>query len=99
MDSNTFALVVSIFFIANLSQWIARLASDTNDTRPLLCRCLLQASGVGLALASVPLEQDAAYYEIHVEMASEGNVEIMAGVATKKDRQFYTALQESEGGR
>ena len=44
------------------------------------------------------LEQDAAYFEIHVEMASEGSAEIKAGVATKKDRQFYAALKEAEGG-
>jgi len=44
------------------------------------------------------LEQDAAYFEVHVEMPNEGSVEIKAGVATKKDGKFYTALEEAEGG-
>ena len=44
------------------------------------------------------LEQDAAYFEVHVEMASAGSAEIKAGVATKKDRQFYTVREEAEGG-
>ena len=57
-----------------------------------------QASGHGLALSGVVLEQDAAYFEVHVEMASAGSAEIKAGVATKKDRQFYTVREDAEGG-
>jgi hypothetical protein len=64
-------------------------------------------SGHGLALATVVIEQDAAYWEIHVEIvpASEGEGSklngVMFGVATKKDRKFYQALEEAadEGKR
>jgi competence protein ComGC len=59
----------------------------------------LQVSGRGLALAAVVVEQDAAYWEVHVERAQEGSVEAMFGVATKKDRKFYTALEEQEEGK
>jgi len=60
----------------------------------------MQVSGHGLALAAVVIEQDAAYYEVHVELSSGGeeSVEIMVGVATKKDRKFYAALEEEEEG-
>jgi hypothetical protein len=46
------------------------------------------------------LEQDAAYWEIHVEQqqsevaAENHKLNAMFGVATKKDRQFYTALED-----
>mmetsp|Transcript_26126 Transcript_26126/g.72025 ORF Transcript_26126/g.72025 Transcript_26126/m.72025 type:complete len:210 (-) Transcript_26126:688-1317(-) len=58
-----------------------------------------QASGYGLALVGVVLEQDAAYWEVHIEIPEEGggiSYEVMFGVATKKDRKFYNALQEQE---
>jgi len=57
-----------------------------------------QASGHGLALAGVVLEQDAAYFEIDVELSGEGSVEILAGVATKKDSSFYESTKEADGG-
>jgi uncharacterized membrane protein len=58
-----------------------------------------QISGHGLALASVAIEQDAAYWEAHIEILTEGSsFEIMFGVATKKDRKFYNALEEQEEG-
>lgn len=41
------------------------------------------------------LEQDAAYWEVQVELPS-GSAEIMAGVATDKDRKFFTALEAAE---
>jgi hypothetical protein len=58
-----------------------------------------------LALAAVVLEQDAAYWEVHVEQQQQSEDKIvkcnaMFGVASKKDRQFYTALEDqadSEG--
>jgi hypothetical protein len=56
----------------------------------------------------VVLEQDAAYWEIHVEHQSaeeshDPNTEsvkinALFGVATKKDRQFYAALDEKSDG-
>ncbi|KAL7558205.1 hypothetical protein ACA910_016088 [Epithemia clementina (nom. ined.)] len=56
-------------------------------------------SGSGLALAGVLLEQDAAYWEVHVEIPETSATtayEVMFGVATKKDRKFYSALQEKD---
>lgn len=53
------------------------------------------------------LEQDAAYWEVHVEqlqLPSETTVKeskkcnAMFGVATKKDRQFYNTLEELPEG-
>lgn len=54
------------------------------------------------------LEQDAAYWEVHVELQSpEGSQNsngepvkrnAMFGVATKKDRQFFAALIEKSNG-
>lgn len=55
-------------------------------------------SGHGLALAAVVIEQDTAYWEVHVAQAKEGSVDAaMFGLATKKDRKFYAALEENEG--
>jgi hypothetical protein len=52
----------------------------------------------------VVLEQDAAYWEVHVDHQSSessqdssketGKLKAMFGVATKKDRQFYASLDE-----
>jgi hypothetical protein len=62
-----------------------------------------KASGYGLALAGVSIEQDAAYWEAHVEVvagrasSTDASSEIMLGVATKKDRQFYKEHQGTEG--
>lgn len=56
-------------------------------------------SGHGLALAAVVIEQDNAYFEVHVvEMPEGGSVEALFGVATKKDRKFYKALEGGEEG-
>lgn len=67
-----------------------------------------------MALTAVVLEQDAAYWEVHVvgqqqqhqssssEAAPDAakndggtKCNAMFGVATKKDRQFYNALEEA----
>jgi hypothetical protein len=60
----------------------------------------LQVSGYGLALVGVTIEQDSAYWEIQIDIPGDGGgaYEIMCGVATKKDRKFYDALQEQEEG-
>jgi hypothetical protein len=60
------------------------------------------ASGYGLALAGVSIEQDAAYWEAHVDVVASASSEpssseIMLGVATKKDRQFFKDLEEAKG--
>jgi hypothetical protein len=56
-------------------------------------------SGHGLALAGVSVEQDAAYWEAHIEIPGDGDpMEVMFGVATKKDRKYYKALEEQEEG-
>lgn len=52
-----------------------------------------------MALAAVAIEQDTAYWEVHIERVDEGSVEAMFGVATKKDRKFYIALEELEEGK
>ena len=49
-------------------------------------------SGFGLALASISIEQDAAYWEWHIEDNSSlttKNDGIKFGVSTSKNRQFY----------
>jgi hypothetical protein len=55
-------------------------------------------TGHGLALAAVVIEQDAAYWEVHVEFGESADASVMIGVATKKDRKFYTAMEESDEG-
>jgi hypothetical protein len=57
-----------------------------------------KVSGCGLALAAVVIEQDTAYWEVHVARAQEGSAEAMFGVATKKDRKFYAASEEEAEG-
>jgi hypothetical protein len=58
-----------------------------------------QISGFGLALAGVSIEQDAAYWEAQIDIPADGGaMEVMFGVATKKDRKFYNALDEQEEG-
>jgi hypothetical protein len=59
-------------------------------------------SGTGLALAGVPIEQDAAYWEWHVDLPAKTHVDtILFGVTGKKDRKFYKELsdkiQQEEG--
>jgi len=55
-------------------------------------------SGSGLALAGVSIEQDAAYWEWHVEQVPEkSSSEVMFGVATRKSAAFYKSLDEESG--
>ena len=69
----------------------------------------LTISGEGLALVDVGIEQDAAYWEWHVEAVAEGDVEeeedddsfgeegaLVFGVATRKSPDFYRAMEENE---
>ena len=47
----------------------------------------------------VTIEQDAAYWEVHIQIPNDGEAtEVMFGVATKKDRKFYKAFEEQEEG-
>jgi hypothetical protein len=57
----------------------------------------LQVSGYGLALASVSLEQDAGYWEIHVVKVPDEIGRIYVGVSPKRDRQFFADGVKSEG--
>jgi hypothetical protein len=58
-----------------------------------------RTSGVGLALAGVAIEQDAAYWEWHIELPPRTHVDtILFGVTAKKDRKFYKALEDKIQG-
>lgn len=67
----------------------------------ILHACLTpQVSGFGLALVGVAIEQEASYWEAHVQMeASSHSQEIMFGVSTKKDQRFYKELEDLHEGR
>jgi len=64
--------------------------------------------GKGLALAAVTVDQDAAYWEWHIEITEgpggrgpgndEGDECLKFGVATKKDSRFYKALESHTDG-
>jgi len=69
----------------------------------------LKLHGRGLALVGVSIEQDAAYWEWHVETVTDDDEEdddddfdafssLKFGVATKKNAKFYTALDSMEEG-
>jgi hypothetical protein len=63
---------------------------------------LVQLSGMGLSLVGTTIEQDAAYWEVHIDVPDDDKgtaYEVMFGVATKKDRKFFNALAELEEGR
>jgi hypothetical protein len=64
-------------------------------TRTFLLR---QVSGNGLALAGVCIEQDAAYWEWHLEISSGESNGVMFGLSTSKDAAFYRALDEADEG-
>lgn len=70
----------------------------------------LGISGEGLALVDVSIEQDAAYWEWHIECQdgthsmdddddffAEGT-SLKFGVTTKKNQDFYRALESNEDG-
>ena len=76
----------------------------------------LNIKGYGLALVDVSIEQDCAYWEWHVNVRQSEKIApdndenddffnqgitMKFGVATKKDRNFYTSLEtnEDEGKR
>jgi hypothetical protein len=48
-------------------------------------------------LAGAGIEQDAAYWEWHINAAPEGS-KIMFGVAHKKDRHFYNEFDKNKDG-
>lgn len=51
-------------------------------------------SGYGLGLIGVAIEQDAAYWEAHIEHDVGMSQEVSFGVATRKDQQFYRGMEE-----
>ncbi|GAX24999.1 hypothetical protein FisN_2Lh282 [Fistulifera solaris] len=53
-------------------------------------------SGYGLGLVGVAVEQDAAYWEAHIYHDPGMSQEVSFGVATKKDQQFYRAMEEQD---
>jgi hypothetical protein len=56
-----------------------------------------QVSGSGLALAGVSIEQDAAYWEWHMQVPEGSTNEVMFGIATRKNAAFYKSLDEQDG--
>jgi len=69
----------------------------------------LKIHGRGLALVGVSIEQDAAYWEWHIETVTDDDEEdddddfdafssLKFGVATSKNAKFYTALESMEEG-
>jgi hypothetical protein len=56
-------------------------------------------SGSGLALAGVSIEQDAAYWEWHMEILTGKSDDLMFGLTTSKDAAFYRALDEADEGK
>jgi hypothetical protein len=56
-------------------------------------------SGNGLALAGVSIEQDAAYWEWHIKIETDGSEDTMFGVSTRKDAAFYRRLEEQDDGK
>ena len=56
---------------------------------------MIQISGYGLALAGAGIEQDAGYWEWHINKVPEGT-KVMFGVAHKKDRAFYNELDKGD---
>jgi hypothetical protein len=56
-------------------------------------------SGEGLALAGVQIEQDAAYWEWHIQLPSKNHCDTMLfGVTGKKNREFYRQLDDKIPG-
>eukprot|EP00545_Synedropsis_sp_CCMP1620_P010019 CAMPEP_0119003808 /NCGR_PEP_ID=MMETSP1176-20130426/777_1 /TAXON_ID=265551 /ORGANISM="Synedropsis recta cf, Strain CCMP1620" /LENGTH=202 /DNA_ID=CAMNT_0006955443 /DNA_START=63 /DNA_END=671 /DNA_ORIENTATION=+ len=56
----------------------------------------MKVSGNGLALAGVCIEQDAAYWEWHIELPDGKSEDTMFGISTSKDRKFYRDLEEQD---
>ena len=61
-------------------------------------------TGFGLALVGVSVEQDSAYWEVHVELPTSSSEQappplpIMVGVSLKRDRAFFKALDDVAPG-
>ena len=70
----------------------------TFSTRPSPTHCCCsQVSGSGLALAGVSIEQDAAYWEWHMQVPDGLTTDVMFGVTTRKNAAFYKSLDEQGG--
>ncbi|GKZ00588.1 hypothetical protein MPSEU_001011000 [Mayamaea pseudoterrestris] len=54
-------------------------------------------TGYGLAIVGVSIEQDSAYWEVHVDMGKEGSapMELLVGVSLKRDRAFFKAMEDT----
>jgi SPRY domain len=66
------------------------------QTDPFHFHCRpFQISGHGLALAGVTIEQDAAYWEVHVTSSgSDERLDVLVGLATKKDKKYFEATTD-----
>lgn len=77
------------------------LAISKKMTSPKVQISGSKVSGSGLALVGIPVEQDAAYWEWHIDDSDGGGERDEGdesdapkfGVATKKDSKFYKALE------
>lgn len=91
----------------------ALLAVDRTMSAPTIHFDGTYISGHGLALASVSIEQDAAYWEYHInndrhdededdndneDTSKIDYEEIRFGVCTAKNQSFYKALNADDGG-
>jgi len=57
----------------------------------------VSVKGFGLGLIGTPIEQDSAYWEWQIELPVKKDLDtIMFGVSGKKDRKFYTELEDKE---
>lgn len=58
------------------------------------------ATGNGLALVSVSLDQDAAYWEWHISIAGGSVVDnILFGVSSRKDQKFFESKDEEKSSQ
>jgi hypothetical protein len=75
------------------------MAISVNMSAPSVQSLGGKTCGVGLALAGVAIEQDAAYWEWHIELPPRTHVDtILFGVTPKKERKFYKALEDKIQG-
>ena len=49
-------------------------------------------------MAGVSIEQDAAYWEWHLEIPAGKSDDVMFGLTTSKDAAFYRALDDADEG-
>lgn len=59
-----------------------------------------KVSGIGLAVVGVSVEQDSAYWEVHIDLVSDEAeaIELLAGVTERRDRAFFKSLEEIPPG-